>query len=719
MPDSRDNSSPEDSAPSRLPIRSFLKTSWRATRNPLIAVIALIFASLFLIFLQKEKADFEVAQNGPLVLVKDGDKNLATNGVRFVLVEKLVEGATANIAAVPVENFVPADIIRTSAHEIPFQYFKNPEELFAKLSDGILRQRNNELKHRYGTLEKQRQAENDLSDQKSIAENELRILAGLDTPKSKEEAPRVDSAPGGPPAMPAPSATPETYLEINTLLTNSDEKGPLRESLNKKYGKVKGGFKQEYQDIKKKVGEFFDNKKAEKSFVAQACLTEIEKTGIHYQQLIRNTFELLTDPEKFNNFVFPDRTKYERFAIVLDEKSGLGALYKIVWVTLLGVILFALLYLVLLPLKHLFFWTESGEMLSDYAKKLLDRPTSSVTPPVARTLILAVAAVGAGTAALAASPYSPLKSDQPSPDAIATAVNDKLIEANSRPPRGQDPKPPGGGGGSDDTGNPDTDRLEIARLYKIIEVLAAENVYLRETRPRDLHFAGEVANLRGDFARVSGRIGDPLLRPRDTLFGDLASLVRKEDFNPFKSDMEARFASVGNLITGTDPGALNQNSVFGKLNNLTNSLGTKGPNELTAINYLRDMNRGIGTAADPPNNTTLFGQSQLTRQSVDKVSSTADSVRRDQLGTSGRNLSTATLDLFSRERYQVSDDAYQAINGAIGKYYPALVEVIGSLRSENLWSDGDLIRTLEAKLGRRLQKDHKRLILRYARVGQR
>jgi hypothetical protein len=653
----------------------------------------MVAAAIALISLQTSKAAFDKKQNATYQLV--GDAKLTPNDESHTMpvdafataVRKRVAPEDGHLAG-GVDAF---SVVKKCAEEASHQSFKNRIELSTKLTEGINKQKNEWLKRTREAYDSALVAEAGYDRLRTRASNQLQAIAT------------------------------DGIVDVASALKDAKSESPLSIAL-KENNELRARKDVPLAEVTVSVDKFYKDKKAPVTTDRTDLARDIAETEDSFQKLISSVNEELrfqmepsaAERAQTENVLFfsahlaqPNST----LALVLDDKQGIAGVYWLLRVALTGIVLFALLYLILIPLKHLFFWTASGDVLTEYVKKLLESKTSVVGPTVARAAMVTVAAATvAGGAAMVANglPFTG-PSDRVPDSAVAIAAS-----PNARP------RDPGDGRNNGDKNPGGTTELKegIASLtQKVTELeFAVRNIPGSTTVYRDYT---DVALANSVKELITNRLGTPGPSEPTTLFSSLGELQRKQ--TGFENVVKGRFTTIDDLI-GTQADQLPvKQSLFGKLNGVSETLGTRSisaitqgsPSDPTVIESLRKLG-----ASNSTDSSTLFGRMSAVDRSVDNVFKTAGSIRRDQLGSGGRNLLTQSKTLFSSERYRVSQSAFDEIARALKDGYPGLRNNLKNLISDDKeYSEGELRRQL-GPIPDGWWNKWKSTILRYTRVAR-
>ncbi len=661
---------------------------WNGLKGPLVCGLVMSVAAILLIALQARKTAYDKKQNATYQFV--GEKSLkAADDVIIISSQDFIRGVKARVAP-PNGNLLsggvdPVRIVRRSVEAAVPQNFRTPIELSAKLTEGINKQKNDWLKISQDTFDK------------ALVENDAyerlknRALRELDKNVSGNK------------------------VDVESILKNKKSESPVTTALkaDKEISRKK--------DVPHSVAghlveDYYENKKVSLTELS----SDISETEESFQKIVAavnaELDEQVTKPKEDSSahavgfLAAPSGPQNPTLALILDEKQGLVGLYWLARVALTGIILFAFLYLVLIPLKHLFFWTASGEVLTEYTKKLLEAKTSAVGPTAARAAMVTVAAATiAGSAALAANglPFTE-PSEKLTPASIEAAVN-KGRNGNSSELQQVIKK---------DSGAIPNLEEEIAELAtKVGELeLAIRGIPPSQTiNNTDRELADAVQNL------IKNGFGEPSANEPSTIFSSLSGL-RANQAN-FETAMNGRLKTMGDIIGNrTDLGTAATPTLFGKVNHVLDTIGsrqnlnanTTGANgvEPTVIESLR----GLGTSTSTGPNT-LFGRTKSMQEAVDKASDAALAIRRDQLGTSGQNLFTQSKTLFSSERYRISRSAFDEIARHFGSNDLIRNKLERLISEDKIYSEDEL-RVAMGPLLPGVWDNAKQHILRYARVAR-
>lgn len=678
--------------------RALRTEMWKSFRAPLGCAVAMFVAALLLINLQTQKAAFDKRQNATLLLVTENENARPSDDVRRIYIEKLAAAVRpqrqTGTGAVEADRDAaagpdPMRVVARSAEEASTQGYKSPVELFAKLAENIIRQKNEDTRFYQARVDTARARQEELQVQK--------LAARADLNKYVEESELGT-------------------LDIQRLAPKIDAASPLRMALAKIY--PNGGTRLIPDAVAADVDRYFSEEMNKATTIETTSLEHITATGVAYQKILRDVYHQVTDPQKFRAIAetAPEKTM---LSVVLDDKLGLGTVYWLVRVALSGIVVFAFLYLIFIPLKHLFFWTTSGEILTDHAKKLLERRDAvSATTPVARAAIVALTAGTIGTVAIAASNGLPFQKTAQ----LSTAA--ETTQGPGRGPRGTDPLRPQAKDPSD-TSDEELLKEYIVQLTNEVNGLKGELARLEPSRSETIYLTDpEISGAVSSINRLSSALGYPGLNSPNTLFGNLG-LVRSSQ-SDLDTKLDGRFGRLDRLIgeparpglslPSTSP--FPDDSVFTRLSGLSRTLGTlrNDPQpDMPVVDSLRHLTEKLGTqgSTDP---STLFGKTNSTLESVNKLTDVAASIRREQLGTTGGNFFTLAKTLVSSQRHRVSAAAVAEIERLLAGREPELRTKLNSLIGDRVYSEGELRK--ELRLPEKVWDQWKSTILRLTRVAR-
>jgi hypothetical protein len=111
---------------------------------------------------------------------------------------------------------------------------------------------------------------------------------------------------------------------------------------------------------------------------------------------VRNATDLLKHKEYLTNFLFVDT-------------NPLSVTYNILTYILTGIIVFAIIYVILIPLRYIYFLSPLVGSLTGKSDTFIDgkkKEGAEVSPIFARSVIAAITTIGIGTAAIVTSPFT-------------------------------------------------------------------------------------------------------------------------------------------------------------------------------------------------------------------------------------------------------------------------------------------------------------------------
>lgn len=402
---------------------------WERIKRPAVFVIVCFAASFALLFLQNKKSDFEKVNNAPLVIVepdfkaqttewKDENRNEPndkfnkqiadqTSSMRLASSEAVInqarkeqlkqftdkptkdidkmDGEEINKALADIEKLKPqpniSTIINKSIVKVQYETFKNEEELINKIYQVTKKLEEDELKkleNDYSTAEKnlleaesqEKLYHNFINDNPSLGAENLKI-------KISESSLNYSAS------------LVNTLNEIkksNPKIWEKSDSNPIKTTITDKLSSKKDGFRQNLEDIMKKFNDVDRN----------------------FEAVYGLIFKTLKNKEIIDKKLFVKTEQNPFLKNILDGKNGLSVAYWLMEITLKVIIVLALLFVILIPLKHIFFITTSSDYLVDQGRKSIDKVSAATIglTTITKAVVVTAATIGIGAAALAGQTFS-------------------------------------------------------------------------------------------------------------------------------------------------------------------------------------------------------------------------------------------------------------------------------------------------------------------------
>lgn len=432
---------------------------WERTKRPIIFMFVCLAAATVLLWLFGIKKAFDKNQNAPLVVVENKDNS---SSPKAISAGRLIDRLTPDLTEINDENPESKKkahkdltlIVRRSVADIKFQDFKNEDEFVKTLTGKLSLHKNLAMRDREKKMETEQSKLNDIDD------SETKALDQLNTNISESgEMQPVDFK-----GFQDKIAKKQKESDINDLSALSEALTGIKKSKKADGMHDKSWFEGEIKSFYQKKKEapsatIESHRKAllviEDNFVPivkDAYMTrgdvlkalDISKDGsaAPAQDQRSRLAAFLSDGEKFKSLFF-------------DDKGELNALYKLAEIVLTAALIFGLLYLILIPLKYIFFLGTSADVLTEQAKKLLDRKGPSVGTPfgasvmsLAGPMLITAGALTVGGVVIANAPLPSFPAE--TGKAVPGIVKQFAPPSNPLPPGPggiADPLPGGGDGG--------------------------------------------------------------------------------------------------------------------------------------------------------------------------------------------------------------------------------------------------------------------------------
>jgi hypothetical protein len=608
------------------------------------------------------------------------------------------------------------NILYESFAEIQYQIFKNEDDLINALNEAVSRKKDIALKNLEKKLDKSYENASNVYAKKA----EMRVALDKLSPTLKdlrgEELTRLIKE-----SLKSDAKEKEERLEQNnaddserTFVKNTIKNTPqLPAVLNSVLGKLEkdktafsDGFN--FKRLKDEVDKYFLPEIQEHEKIALGLRADIENTGKKYQPVFKSIYTTLKsgDSALFALYESGETSGNNASAgarFLLDDKSSFNVIYKLFVIVCVVVVVFTLLYLIWIPLNHIFFLATGTDALNDQAKKLLERKemaSAATSVGLGHAIVTTLTTVTIGAAVIFASPFvndSIFKGSVDGTDGESKVTN--LSKQNNFLK-------------SFITNNPPVPEVNNETLIaKIVDLTTTVSV-LEETIRNNPVKIGDIkveppqsptinvdtsqvaAAMTGLNTRINELFGDS--SKSGTVFGDLANV--KTSLTGLNSSANQMNTSLSNL-----------NTTANGINDTANNIYRRaGDIELLAKNTIVPSIDTVGDIANKINTTT------------GEVNTATTDIRRNTLGRDGKNLITQTKTLFSSERYKVTQAALDALSVHIAPSDFGLLEpdlrklaVTGGEMNKK-----DLLKKISrpASVSNKAWKNLRRLILLYTRV---
>lgn len=687
---------------------------WQRIHRPLILLGFCLMAAFTLIYIQNKKSDFDKKETAPLVIVDSKDEksdserfgtvyNLAATLSGFdesdrkeiknklkcnikdptgnendknqtKICQELTTGQIETLSSKNIsDKFKNYPTFLNIVRAIRYQPFKNEDELIAGLNSVAASEKERQMKASENRASDALKADVDLENQKTLAIDELNKF-------------KFDNQTG----IYFTKLNANIQEQINTQPANAMNGSViLRRVLNKKPIQPSNKGNVDHDDIIKSINSFFNEEHTRQQENIKNIENDILKKNAAFEPIVKNIYTTIKVEQQVGS-LFRKAAVNPVTKRILDSNDNLNVIYKLFEVTLMGLIVFGLLYIILIPLKHLFFITTSTDTLTEKAKGFLNGKSFSggTGATLGQALIVTVTTIGIGSAVLAGAAFSAKTGNNyETPD-----DTDYL----TRPPRILiNPK----------TGKPYGDSKDINKVNENVEIAQlnvdrlAENVTTLNTTVDNLKnevqgksnvgVENAINNLTDSVNKLNGSIGtnDPVKEGTvlgnihtlsgkitgegDSVFSklDAARDIIKNRKSPGTNDLFGNIENISDILykgkdTKNTPSflftnldnILNKQERFSKdLKTVSDNIGTPGSTDpKNLFSNLKLVSDVIGAKGDRVKNpTSLVGLSELTNQNTIDINKNTIDAGKYIIGGSG-NLLTQTKTLFTRQKYLIN-----------------------------------------------------------------
>lgn len=373
---------------------------------------------------------FEKKARAPLVVVTDKEKENNTDfgrpGNASDLIKTLSETESGKQNAAEINKIVTS---------IKYQPFGNDEELIDGLNRAAIRCKEAKVKALQVQLLAAHKIKGDLDEYKKAADSEL---GRIQRNNNNSLVVTVES-------LLKWVKENDRYRGANNVSATESLTVALNDELKKNSD---ASF--DFTDLKKRVRTFYSDQRDEGDKRISKIEEAIWDTDTEYEPIVKNIYTTLKVKPTVEG-LFPAQNSGILSRNIFDTKNNLHVIYKLIEITLKVIIIFGLLYIILIPLRHIFFIATSGETLADQAKKLAE--SKSATPSTLGNVLLVTATtIGIGASVVAGYAFSGGVSEYPE---------------DEHPPRvtkTPGTSGPGTGGGPGGSGDSDATQLNIDQL---------------------------------------------------------------------------------------------------------------------------------------------------------------------------------------------------------------------------------------------------------------
>jgi hypothetical protein len=700
--------------------------------NPIIFVVVCALAIIALNFMQDSKAKFDKAQSSPIIVVNDDEtRDYAKSDSVWVIkkndlgcrikgsdsekpFQKILnlidtqnnypnndKNAQNNVSPenIKIRNEVVSDI----TNDIAYQEFKNPSELLSRLSEAVSAEKETKLKVLQSIYDRT------LIDQSAADEQESKALIELDERVAAQTNPEDRTLP--------------KYIDI--FIKGNTDKIPYQrlniddltlDAVLKELNKTGKVPPKKIDDIKTDVRNYYEAKKENKRRNAEEAKAKLNSVNDIFPPITKNIYD--------SKAWLSERTtpQANEAQIILDEKAPLNVVYTLFRYLFLAVIVFALLYIILIPVKRIFFMTEAGSVLNEKGKGSLEAVKSSSAAallPLTNAIITTVTIITIGAAVIIAGEYAKSPGNK--------ANNESNVDSE---PTLITNKPKTSKPGKEFEAELKRNQLKIdemtASINNLKKTVSDFNEQMADFPIAELKaLPGKVDTIGTQVNNVQNTLNNPE-NPADntTVMAHLSDVSGKIGNNidnlpnsatTASNQPKTLFAAI-NAVSGNIGGQIDDKSLSDNLREVSNSLGTgkytseaktnknyptiygnlqtvhdtvgkfspsdlesNNPAPKTLVEYAQKTYNDLGIAKTSAITTqklstetkTLVTEiKKLTADtilpSISKIDSNTTDLGRFIFGSSDGNIITQFKTLFSRERFQVTNFAVQELTKISG-----------------------------------------------------
>ncbi|MBS1797940.1 MAG: hypothetical protein JSS81_29235 [Acidobacteria bacterium] len=646
-------------------------SSLKRLGRPLIFVVVTLTATLAMLFLYAVRADFVEKLNYPIVVVGSdyGDGGTKSYQLKAGNLAARIAGSDicANLDDSKSEmlNSVGTIVCR-SVEDVKYRNFRNEGELLAALQESASAQRTAQLKYGQAGLEQieKNRYDFDLEKKKALEILNARISEPEKSASTGTETPSVDA-----PADTLSRARIEKLLALYTLPPAAAKKavdgaekpkgpdfaGECGETIR---GALAGSLKKlngdslEKTALNEQVEAAFREREKTRLADAARLRTQMEQTGGLYDKATEKFYALKQERLKpaANPLAF----------LFFADDGGLFVVYKLVMLTLTAIVVFSLLFLILVPLRKIFFLDPAADAMIDKARGVIDLRNPRIDfGGTAGSLLATVATVGIGVAAIAATPFpggpESVQNDSQDRSEISKNYGDVLRSKYG-------PKREKNAADTDDT------QVNVNELAANVLALDQSVAYLDRRisnwepvivnnggPPPDLEGVRKsIADLNGNLNTLMTRtpFRDPDIATMNKTVNDLGTLINKINGQVGNSTSLPNRSLFGNL-EGLDTKTELLKTTLGDSSRPATVLG-KLETATTDTGNLSDV---VGVDSYLQKNTTLFDDAKLLKTTTDKIDQKNSEAGLYVSGGPGSNIIRQFRTLFSKQRYAVTSFA--------------------------------------------------------------
>lgn len=448
-----------------------------------------------------------------------------------------------------------------------YQTFKNDDELIIGLfsSLGIIKER--DLKTNRDNLAAAIKEKLEISMQRDFAKRLLEAFKDEQLANAKKTAVNPKSIPTQPNKF---IDKDQYYFEAIQTWNVKQTLGGTSEQKNTSagLGEVLNFLKQNgdqktlgYEQIQNGISDTYTNKNARVEEKIADIEKSIEQTNVSFEPIYKNVYATLKNKDVIKT-VFPPKTGNPISRNIFDLDNNLSVIYKIFEYTLVAVIIFGLLYVILIPLKHIFFITTNTGDLTDQGKSFLNRSDVAVAGSnISNKMILAATTIGLGAAVLTGAAISGGAEKKPGNE-IAEAT--EISNLNKNPNVNKKPYLPTDAADIYNT-NIATQQIEVDQLARSITALNGEFGILVKAL-NDANFPETINRIDGNLKNIGDVVGTPKDDENSkTINGRMISFSEKYKTVP---------TDLNNISRNFDGFKKSNTTLAGEVGKITDSLGT-------------------------------------------------------------------------------------------------------------------------------------------------
>lgn len=551
---------------------------WERTKKPIIFVSVCLAAAFALKCLYDFKTAYTETRDAPYVIFDDLKQNEEQTLFKAVQTSKLIDKINKD----KDKSLLSSNEVSKTVSNLKSNQFKDADELIKTLNDEFTKSRTKALEQPLIEFDN---AQQNLQEFQADKTNDIKFLEN-----------KIKATPENEPVSIDQLLSELTIPKKNNL---SSEKNANAETIPKYLVPALKKIKDETNS---------DIKKSELSAKVKSNITEsltnnltsksasINKIENNYDTVKTNIYDIKKD---MSSLLFPsiqaseyknlDRQKYEMKYLFLDDKGGFSMLFKLIELTLTAILVFGLLYIVIIPLKYIFFLSTSADILTDKAKGYLERKNDAVgLSEVGKALLLTAGTVTLGAAVVVNSNSAQglFSSDSDRDSKTEKSIAPNKFDKNSMLP-------------TDSTDKNSANQFEtITRLTKQIESLN-NNITSLYDKIENLEFpevidvSNEIKEINGNLAKLNTAFGSDELINGQSDANNLPKFINKSvgQIKSFDNTGLAKdITELKNKIATEQEFKADSKSIFKRMEEIENSIKNP-PFEAT----ITDISDTLGT----------------------------------------------------------------------------------------------------------------------------